>query len=422
MTLFIIITLSLRRSMIVKGNFWIVSEFYFPVKTSTGYYVTQIAEFLSKNNSVNVITTAAAYNKQNQSSFTKNEFINGVKVRRAKSVNLNKDIFSLRVLRLLISSFQLFFILLQSVKKNEQILVVTNPAFLILFMPFLKMFRNVDYCILVHDIFPENLVAIGKLKNTSLVYRIAKTAFDRAYSKAKNSIVVGRDMKRVLVSKGVDSSKVVVIPNWSDTNEVKPMHKSETRLMDKFHFQDKFIFQFAGNLGHAQGLDNIIEAIKLVTNETLHFLFIGAGAKEAEIKDLQSNSRLDNVTHIGFQDRKNQNDFLNACDVSLVTLNQGMLGLGVPSKSYNIMATGKPILVIADRDSEISQCVNEYKIGWIAQPDNPVMLAHLFEQIFEEYFLGNKKTIGNPRNIALNHFSKELILNRYQDLFDHGRN
>lgn len=52
-----------------------------------------------------------------------------------------------------------------------------------------------------------------------------------------------------------------------------------------------------------------------------------------------------------FQDRSQQNDFLNACDIGIVTLNDGMYGLGVPSKSYNIWAAGKPILYIGDDNS-----------------------------------------------------------------------
>ena len=404
--------------MIRKSKIWIISEFYFPMVTSTGYYITEIAEFIAKTNNVNVITTDSIYNEKNKHTFIKNEYRNGVFIHRIKSIKLDKNSFFNRVIKLFMSSFQLFIKLLFSVRRNDQILIVTNPAFLILLMPVLKLFRNIKYKVLVHDIFPENLAAIGKVNATSLFYRFLKGVFDFAYSQADVCIAIGRDMKSVLEKKNVNRSRIVVIPNWSDTDQVKPVNKIDTNLINKLNIKDKFIFQFAGNLGYAQGLDNIIEAIKLVTNEKIHFLFIGSGAMENKIKEFKNRNSLNNVTHIGFQNRNEQNDFLNACDVSLVTLSSGMLGLGVPSKSYNIMASGKPILVIANNKSEISLCVKEFNIGWVTEPNNPQILNKLFDKIYKECFIENKKNIMNSRNIALEHFSKEIILNKYFNLFN----
>jgi glycosyltransferase involved in cell wall biosynthesis len=404
--------------MIRKSKIWIISEFYFPILTSTGYYITEIAEFIAKNKKVNVITTDSRYNEKDEYPYVKNECRNGVFIHRIKSIKADKNSFFSRVIKLVTSSFQLFFKLLFSVRKNDQVLIVTNPAFLILLMPVLKLLRNVKYKVLVHDIFPENLAAIGKVKKTSLFYRFLKEVFNFAYSQADVCIAIGRDMKTILEKKNVNSSRIVVIPNWSDTNQVKPVNKKDTNLIKKLNIKDKFIFQFAGNLGYAQGLDNIIEAIKLVTNEKIHFLFIGSGAMENNIKEFKNRNSLNNLTHISFQKRSEQNDFLNTCDVSLVTLSSGMLGLGVPSKSYNIMATGKPILVIADNNSEISLCVKEFNIGWVAEPNNPKILNKLFDKIYKECVTENKKNIVNSRDIALEHFSKEIILNKYFNLFN----
>jgi glycosyltransferase involved in cell wall biosynthesis len=82
------------------------------------------------------------------------------------------------------------------------------------------------------------------------------------------------------------------------------------------------------------------------------------------------------------------------------------------------MASGKPILVIADNKSEISLCVKEFNIGWVTEPNNPQILNKLFDKIYKECFVENKKNIINSRNIALEHFSKEIILNKYFNLFN----
>lgn len=401
-----------------KEKIWIVSEYYYPIVTSTGYYITEIAEYLAtKKDNIHVICTDAKYNEKDDFTLSKKEYRNGVQIYRIRSGNIDKNNFFHRILRLVFSSISLFNKLIFLVGRNDQVLIVTNPAFLILFMPFLKFFKGVKYSILVHDIFPENLVAIGKIKDTSCFYRILKKIYDTSYSQAAECIAIGRDMKEVLSGKIKNSSKIRIIPNWSDTDDVNSLNKEETIMIRKLNLSNKFIFQFAGNLGHAQGIDNVIEAIKLVKNEAIHFLFIGSGAMEKTIENFIKTNPLNNVTQVGFQNRSDQEDFLNACDVAIVTLNDGMYGLGVPSKAYNIMATGKPILIIAHEKSEISLCVSEYNLGWVAEPNDPISLGSLFESIFLEYSDNKLIAKQNSREIALKYFSKNIILDKFYDFF-----
>jgi glycosyltransferase involved in cell wall biosynthesis len=394
-----------------------ITEFYSPVNTSTGYFITQIAEYVaSKHKNVHVICSNAKYHKTDKVTFVKNEILNGVKIHRVLTGNINKNNFILRVIRLLISSIKLFIKVLMLVKKDDQILLVTNPAFLILFMPLIGFIKGVKYSILVHDIFPENLIAIGKIKNSSILAGFLKKWFNFSYAKAQKCIAIGRDMKEVIISKTGDATKVEFIPNWADTNDVTPLEKENTSLIRKLNLEGKFVFQFAGNLGHAQGLKNIIHAIKLVKNINIHFLFIGSGAMEEYINDVIAEQSLKNITLVGFQNKSEQNDFLNACDVSIVTLNKGMTGLGVPSKTYNIMATGKPILVVADKKSEISICISENNIGWVVEPGNPEILTSYFEKIYTG-ILNKTIQLNNPRIIAETMYSKEVILEKYNLLF-----
>lgn len=401
-----------------ESKIWIISEYYYPVVTSTGYYITEIAEFLAKKKkNINVICTSSKYNDEDDTKFVSEEFLNGVKIYRTKSGNLDKNNFLLRTIKLFSSSIFLFFKILYLVNKRDQVLIVTNPVFLILLMPILKLLKGFKYKILVHDIFPENLTAIGKIGANSFSYKILKLFFDFSYSSAELCIAIGRDMKEVLAKKIGDSSKIFVIPNWSDIDDVKPFPKENTRIINSFNLQDKFVFQFAGNLGYAQGLENIIEAIKLVNNTGLHFLFIGSGALENQIEQYANQDYVTNVTKIGFQKRSDQIDFLNACDVAIVTLSDGMYGLGVPSKSYNIMAADKPILIIADPNSEISICVNEYNIGWVVKPNDPYELSAIFQKIYLNFITNNEPLINSSREVAVNLFSKEKILEKYLSLF-----
>ncbi len=395
---------------------WIISEFYYPVVTSTGYYMTEIAEHLAqKGFDVHVICMGSKYNETQDLCFKKEEKHNGVCIQRILTNNIDKNNFLKRAIRLLWASWCMFFKILLNVKKGDALLVVTNPAFLLLFIPIIKKIKKCKFYLLVHDIFPENLVAIGKLKKGTKAFRWSKYCFDRAYAKSDVCISIGRDMSEIIKEKTKGKNSIICIPNWADNDIVFPVDKKETLLYKSVKkLQGKFIFQFAGNLGHAQGLDNLLSAIKLVDNQDICFLFIGGGAKSETIKNF-ARSR-DNIVVIGFQDRSTQTDFLNACDVSIVTLSDGMFGLGVPSKSYNIMATGKPILMIGDKESEIALCIKDYDLGWVVNPNDPVALKNTFETIYLQH--ENLIALGNNARLTADTvFAKNLILDKFYRLF-----
>ena len=394
---------------------WIVSEYYYPIVTSTGYYITEIAEYLAeKGMEIHVICTGANYNEKEQIDVKRNEIYHGVYIHRVLTHNIDKNSFLKRLCRLIWASWCLFVKILLNIRKEDTLLVVTNPAFLLLFIPWVKKIKKIHYILLVHDICPENLVAIGQLKENSAIYRYLKQMFDKAYTKADMCISIGRDMSEIIKVKTQEKTPVIFIPNWADNDEVFPMDKKHTSMYQQVDTQGKFVFQFAGNLGHLQGLDNILSSITLIDNENLCFIFIGGGAKYNLIQEFSKTHQ--NVFAIGFQDRSLQNDFLNACDVAIVTLSDGMYGLGVPSKSYNIMAAGKPILFVGDMNSEIALCIKEHTLGWVVEPNSPETLKEAFELIYKQR--DNLSLYQqNARNVATNIYSKQVILEKYYYLF-----
>ncbi len=397
----------------VNNKLWIISEFYYPIVTSTGYYMTEIAEYMARQGKeVHVICTSSKYNEPQEYKTDFTDYHNGVHIHRIQLKNLDKNNFLKRTIRLLWTSILLWNKTFRVVRRGDTLLTVTNPVFLLLGLPLIKKLKHISYILLVHDIFPENLAAIGKIKKHSLLYKCLKFFFDKAYAKADICISIGRDMSEIIRRKISDPFRIRLIPNWAENREVFPLAKEETRMYRALGIQEKFIFQFAGNLGYAQGIDNILAAIRLVKNPHLHFTFIGGGAKYETIATFIKDHPEAPVSLIGFQDRSDQNDFLNACDVSLITLSDGMLGLGVPSKSYNIMAAGKPILIIADSRSEIALTVKEYTLGWVVEPHNPEALKEAFEKIYRQKDLLTNIQ-NNARTVAETLFAKENILARY---------
>ena len=139
-------------------------------------------------------------------------------------------------------------------------------------------------------------------------------------------------------------------------------------------------------------------------------MFVGAGAKLDDINKFAEGH--DNTYSFGFVSRSQQNDFLNACDVGIVTLADGMYGLGVPSKSYNIMATGHPILYVGEEDSEVAMFVKKYDIGWVVKPNDPIALKNQIEEIIKERDTLQQKGI-KAREVAEKVYGKDVVLEQY---------
>jgi glycosyltransferase involved in cell wall biosynthesis len=298
------------------------------------------------------------------------------------------------------------------VKKNDNLFITTNPTFLIITLALIKKIKKFNLEILVHDVFPENLVPAGLIKKGSIKYWILSKIFNRAFQKADRIIVLGQDMKELFLQK-VSSKvkKVDLIPNWSDNNiyAIEGFNISEYLGID---VKDKIVFGFAGNLGRVQGVLEFIDLFKQSNNPNIILIIIGDGALRINIQFKIDNENLQNVYYLGPKPRSEQNFFLNACHIGVVSLTNGMKGLGVPSKVYNLMAVGKPIFYVGDEGSEIDSYVKKYDCGWSYtwNEDKDVV------SFFNELTLGEMDEIsikGAKSKIASANYSKNEILNLF---------
>ena len=282
----------------------------------------------------------------------------------------------------------------------------------------ISKFSKRKITVLVHDVFPENTLPAKIIANhKSLLYRFLKKIFDNAYSQFDTLIVLGRDMKLILDnkinSKNKKKPKITIVENWADVDDVYPL-KSANWPPEKWSVSNKFVFLFTGNLGRTQALDELFGIINRVTNSLIHFVFLGDGALKDKLIHYKKINNLSNVTIGNSFLRSEQGVILNACNAGIVTLAKGMEGLGVPSKSYNILASGKPILYFGDRNSEISLLVKENEIGWCFNSSEP--LLEFLNQIDESYFESSKILGQKSRFLAESQYSKSVILEKLKQV------
>lgn len=393
---------------------WIVSEFFAPEETATAYILTKIANRIAENNDVNVITGPAFYEKdevKNNSIFEKQEISNSIKINRVSDTNLDKNKLFTRILRFIILTFKLCVELWRNVKKNDSVFIVTNPAPLLLFVALLKKIKGFRLFILVHDVFPENTIPANIFgSSNNVLYKFLELIFRKSYQKADKLIVLGRDMKEVMIKKigTTQESKIEIIENWADVN-IEHKEKLQNNKID---------IQYAGNIGRVQGIMNILNVFSKVNNENIQLTLWGRGALVNQVEEFILKNKKNNICFRGGYSRKEQNNVLNSANIAIVTLAEGMYGLGVPSKTYNILASGHPILFIGDLNSEIALSIKEYKCGVCFAANDDEGLQLYLESLSKESLKELKEMGQRALALSQNKYSEKIILDKYVKLFE----
>ncbi|MEP7076926.1 MAG: glycosyltransferase family 4 protein [Acidobacteriota bacterium] len=367
-----------------KQRLWVVTEVYYPEQISTGYYLTSIAEGLAPHLEVNVLAGQPNYGSRGLTA-PKHESRNNVEIFRASSTRLDKNVIPFRVVNMLTLGLSMFFKSLKLFKAGDSILVVTAPPSLPFTTALAALIKGSSYTLLLHDSYPEILVAVGKARPGSVFVRTVNLFNRWLYKHASKIIVVGRDMHALLTAKtaGLDIP-IVTIPNWADLEVIGPEPRKENTLLAELGIGAKFVFMYAGNIGHPTDIETIIEAAAILrADDRFHFVFIGSGAKKPWLVDAVGKRELDNVTILDQRPRADQSVFLNACDVGIISLVPGMLGTAMPSRTYNILAAGKPILALTDEGSELAQVIDEEQVGWHIRPRQPKTLVKTILEIFD---------------------------------------
>lgn len=365
---------------------WIVTELFPPDETSTSYIMGEIANAMTKKYNVGVICGPEIYDRRKKLD-TDNKFQlhDSIDIYRAEGADLDKNTVWGKAISFVLMSKRLISLVKQHVRKGDKVLMVTNPAPMVPLMSRLKNKVGFELNILVHDVFPENMRPAGlKLP----MYSLVKHIFDKAYSKADQLIALGRDMAYVLgqkvnnILKTGDRPRITIIENWADVDNIQPQPFPE----------GKIILEYAGNIGRVQGLDKVMDRLP----DDIEFHLYGTGAMEETLKARKQK----NVFFHGPYLRSQQNTVLAACDIAVVTLEDGMYGLGVPSKTYNILASGRPVLFLGPENSEIDLLVREKVVGYCGWPKN------WDKEVLEE--MG-----ARARKVAVEEYSEATILNKF---------
>lgn len=281
-----------------------------------------------------------------------------------------------------------------------------------------KYGRYVPIVYNLQDIFPDSLVNAKMTHEGSLLWKIGRKVEDFTYRNADKIIVISEGFKRNIMAKGVPEEKIVVIPNWIDTEKVHPISRDQNPLFEKYNLdREKFYICYSGNVGHSQNLELLLETAK-VLQETLaqvHFVIVGEGAAKAGLEAAVNAEHLSNVTLLPFQPYEDIAKVFSLGDADLIISKPGIGGSSVPSKTWGIMASKTPVLASFDEDSELSKLVKELGCG-IAVPagDQEALISAITNLVNNRSATSEMGRIG--REYVMENLNKEKCTGMYVDV------
>lgn len=272
-------------------------------------------------------------------------------------VKYNRNSSLKRICTWSIASLQIFFKLLFKYR-DCYVLFFSNPPLSYLSQKFI----NNRFEICIYDLFPDNLYNIG-LKENSFIIIWWKKFNRKIFAKAERIITLSGGMANA-ASKYVDIQKIDIIPNWPSSNNFIQIKKNNNPFIKKHHLEEKFIVLYSGNIGFTHNVETIIEvADRLKDKQQFLFLIIGEGMKKDKIISMAKDRNLNNCKFLPFQEHDIMPYSLGCADVGIVTLTPDTTSSSVPSKIYNLLYVGSPILGIAQKESEIAHLINTYQNG-----------------------------------------------------------
>lgn len=266
----------------------------------------------------------------------------------------------------------------------------------------------------VSDLWPESAEKLGIVTNK----RLLKLAYNlEAKCYLKSTLITGQTEGIVHdIQSRFPTKKVTWLPNGVDIDFYNPqlINAGDFRLKNGFQPTD-ILFFYGGILGHAQGLEVILNAAKFVQEDKrIHFIIQGVGPEKEKLLVLNQTLELTNVHFLPPVPKTEMPSVVKSIDVALVPLKNLPLFQGaIPSKVFEALAMEKPLLLGVDGEAR-NHFITKAQAGLFFAPENANELAKQVRLLSENPEMIKEMGV-NARNYVSTHFNRNLIAQTFHD-------
>ncbi len=302
-------------------------------------------------------------------------------------------------------------------RRYDWVFIVTNPPSLGFTAWAYRLLCGVPYIYLIHDLYPDIAVALKKIDSRSTGFRVFRRIQGGWLHAARHVVVLGRCMQQHLEKHyALPVRRSVSIPSWASSDgfadaraqggyDPAPGHRGTVLL-------------YAGNFSIYAKIDLFLDAAALLRERTdILWVFIGDGTERERIQERIAREKLGNVRLLPRIPRDQMGAALRNADIALLSLEERMVGLGVPSKLYTIMATGRAVLASVPRGSEVAHVLAEDACGRNIPDARPGQIADAARAMIDDP--GRLQEYGrNARLAAERHYTIDQAALRFAGLFE----
>ncbi len=347
----------------MPGKIVIISQHYPPDPSTTAAIMAEIADHLADDAEVLVLSGTPG---SAASASAGRPAVTEIRNRIPEKAALVK-----RAAAELLFTSRAFFALLRHARRGDVVVTVTAPFMLPYASVAAAWLKGARSALILHDLFPDVLVMSGVLKGGSIVAGIIRAANAIMFRLIDRVITIGRDTERLLSRyRGLTPEKIRFIPNWATLSPaVRPIDPSNPFRRG---IAARFVVGLSGNLGFTHDPLIVFEAARLLQQQQqatdIHFLLSGWGLGFETLKQLQAEAKLANVTLVDRVADAELEAFLSAADVWLIPYRSNVAGVSVPSRFYNLLAVGRPVILVSEPEAEAALIVAEGQLGWVVMP------------------------------------------------------
>ena len=297
-------------------------------------------------------------------------------------------------------------------RRVDGVLAMSPPLTLGLIGWHTKLFRGGKLVFNIQDIFPDAAIETGAITNKKII-SFASWLERTSYKCSDSVVLLSDDLANNVQSKLEQKfhKRVKVIPNFVDTQAITPMSRM-TNYRTELRIDDAFVVMYAGNVGFSQSLEMLVSAARELPQ--LIFVINGEGAARESLK--KSAHGLSNVRFGDYQDVSRLSEVLATGDIHVVPLKRGLGSVSVPSKTYAILASGRPVLAAVDLDTEVPRILAAADAGVCVEPENSAaFISALRAMTLDPKTLSEMGERG--RKWVENHASPASVAQRYEALY-----
>lgn len=298
--------------------------------------------------------------------------------------------------------------------ENQDFIITESPPLFLGWSGYvLAKLKKAKFIFNVSDLWPESAVKLDVLHNEAMI-KASTWLEEFCYKKAAAVTCQTQGIVDNIVERGFDSKKVHLITNGVDTEFFNRKNRSED-LRESLGIKDKFSVVYAGIHGIAQGLEVVIKAAEILKYEkNIQFIFIGEGPEKPMLKEMVKDKKLDNVTFLPMQSKKDMPQIIASMDATVVPLKKLDLFKGaLPSKMFEALASELPIVLAVQGEAE--ELINSAKAGIVVEPENEKEIAKAVLDLYADENL--RRELGrNGRVYVKEHFSREAITRKLEKI------